>query len=657
MRLLHVIAFSAITLSPLTATAGLPDTYDYYPGSPLILGANFDPNHVTEAKTPCMKYTADSQPQGAVNTRFSELLTASTNGIRTALGIDSSMDAQFLTFKGSASFSYNESNYKHSEDVSFVLNAYTEYGTRNIISAEVLNEFKDLPSSPDEFVRTCGTRYVKIERRGASVSAIITIENVDSEFKQEFNTAASLAGEVGPITASFKSTLKIEMDKASTEGRLKVDVLSTGGEGFGELKDVIAKTTLKPGGYDAIVDALTTYIGKFNKDNAAPLAFTVADIPGLNVAQADLWPVQKEHAIEALVSEYREFSSHLAALKAITDDDDPRSQYIDQDQKEKLKNAIPIFETYIQQLAEIHSKCKASTTADLAPCTLPAPRPDPSILPKPLSAPFGSFRIFEAASSPPPGIYWSAAQSAGVFGQPDAASTSLLVRASRIKPSVGAIVGIGFAIPDPYFVDATIVYHIDSVIDSAGATVALDKEYGGFNSYRREDFSNFSTGATGVSSEKDSLHGPDGDAPFIAFDTEHSEPLNGAQTSDYIGIVTRVPNEFLGVQSYVTALAVEWLYNGVRGGNGKQIIRLRNLASSSKDYTVGSFSWQTKDTAQKETKQVIINYSYPGFVGNVSSKEAFCDKDKEIATVFQQCVPKICYDGTPASIISGCSGH
>lgn len=639
----------SILIAPATCFADLPSSYDYYPGSPLILGANFDPNHITDAKTPCLKYTTDSIPQGAVNTSFSESLITTSSDLRTALHIDASIDAQYLAFKGSASFSYDESRYTHSQNVSFVMRAYTEFGTRNIISAELLPDAKILLATPVEFVKTCGSQYVKIERRGASVAAIITLENVDSDFKRDFSTELAASGGIGAFSASFKSKLKTQMDLASTELRLKVDVVSTGGDGFGALSDVIAKTSLKPGNYDAIFGALSTYIAKFNKDNAAPIAFTVANIPGLDQALSDLWPLQKEKAIEALVTEYRAFTSYRLQLGAIANDADPRSALISVAEKQQLQAAIPSFDDYLQRLATVHAACKSASTADAAVCALPNSRPDPSIVPPPLSSPVGAFRIIEASREQWPGIYWPAAQSAGVFSQPDV-DTPLVVRVARISGTSVGVVGIGFVLPDPYFVDASIFYRLDSITTSTGSAAKISREYGPFAHFSREEFTNF---VSGRSAKHKSLDGPNGPSPVIAFDIERKDKSD-RESVDYATLATSIPYEYIEMLATVRTLALSTLEaNGGRTGEGIELFRVRNIAGLSQDYPIGHFAWTLSDTRDAQQKSIAITFSLPGFSKTDTSSVAVCDSN-HIATIENKCVPKVCPDGHAADFILGC---
>ena len=647
MRPITLLALLILTGVSTVATADLPDGYDYYPGSPLILGANFDPNHITVAKTPCLKYTVDSTPEGAVNTQLTEYLFTSSRGLRTALGIDASIDAQYLVFKGSASFSYNENSYNQVDSVSFVIRAYTEYGSRNLNSVEVDPDARKLLATPAQFVARCGSRYVKVERRGAIVAAIVTIENVESDFKRSFDAQVSASGGVGPISASFKSHLKTEMEIASKEGRLKVDIVATGGDGFGALKDVVAKTVVKPGNYDAIFAALGEYLGTFNKDNAAPIAFVVADIPGLNEAEADLWPTQKERRLEALVTAYRAYSSYSDQLRSIADNSDARSTLISSAKEASLAAAVPEFSSYLDRIAAAHRECKESTVVDLSVCALPLPRPDPGIIPPPITEPTGGFRILETSRSDWPGTYWPASQSNGVFSEPDADSTSLVVRAERITGSQIGPIGVGFAVTDPYFIDATIICHIDTISDSKGTPVKIDKDVGDLAHFERENFSTFAT--VGQHPQYLSLQGPNGLIPVIAF------YFSDLTAKDSFHLLLNIPLIYPNVelQACARAAATQALKVGSRDGAGYWFVRLRNAVGDARSYTVGPFSWTLSDGPSPQKKHLKLKYSLPGISKITDNLMSVCD-DSQILTVEDTCIPKVCPDGKEATFILGC---
>jgi hypothetical protein len=416
------------------------------------------------------------------------------------------------------------------------------------------------------------------------------------------------------------------------------------------LSDIIAKTSLKPGNYDAIFGALSTYIAKFNKDNAAPIAFTVANIPGLDQALSDLWPLQKEKAIEALVTEYRAFTSYRLQLGAIANDADPRSALISVAKKQQLQTAIPSFDDYLQRLSAVHAACKSASTADAAVCALPNARPDPNIVPPPLSSPVGAFRIIEASREQWPGIYWPAAQSAGVFSQPDV-DTPLAIRVARISGKSVGVVGIGFVFPDPYFVDASMFCRLDSITTSTGQTAKISKEYGPFAHFSREEFANF---VSGGSVKHQSLEGPSGPSPVIAFDIERRDKSDRAENQDYASLVISIPYEQIGVLATVHTLALSVLEaTGGRTGEGIELFRVRNIAGLSQDYLIGHFSWTLSDTRDAQQKSIAVTYSLPGFSNTDTSSFAVCDSN-HIATIENKCVPKVCPDGHAADFILGC---
>lgn len=629
----------ALVCTAAPAFAGLPAAYDFYPGSPLQLGANFDPNFVTVAKPPCLKFTVDTASQGAVNTQFKERLVTTASSLRSALGVDASLDIRYLTSRGNASFSYNEAKYFRRDSVSFVITAYTEYGTRNVIAVELLEDAKKaLQIGPQTFESLCGSRFVKLERRGASVSAVVTLESVDQQFKQDVATEAAGSGEFGAASASFKVKFQQQMERASQEGRLSVDVLSTGGAGFGALSDLIKQSAVKPGGYSAIIGALGNYIEKFTQENAAPLAYIPADIPGIELAKIDLWPVQREKMLSDLVSEYRLFSTYDSELRGIVNEGDPRSTLISTVKRKQLQGAAANFADYLIKLAAAHRSCLESTSTDLTPCSLPGGRPDPNMIPAPLYAPSASVRLVSISSDNYTGIYWPATQSRGVVSQPDAAATSLLDRARRVEGDQGLPVGLALVIQDPYFVDATASYRVAGLRKGDGSAISLKQEVASEVSITREQL---------AGDKFISLKGADGLLPSVLL---YHEPKPGRLPR----LELELPSLIIERQAVARGLAiVAFRQYGAVSGDLDEIVRVRNGGGLSNEFVVGRVSWRLEPTAEAKMKKISIAYLSPGISLKSEASMAVCNAD-EISTVAQKCVPKTCPDGRPSSMILGC---
>jgi hypothetical protein len=372
-----------------------PNSYSFYPTSVLSIGVGFSPNDLSRAKAPCIDGKPEALEAGALGTAFQANLVTNSAQLKQSMSIDTKVDASYLAFSGGGHFNFKDDSLFTSDSVTVVVTATTEFGRvgykkRPKISDDVKALLQDGPA----FAKTCGTRYVAIERRGASVSAILTISSVHTEDKQTIVADMHASGGWGPLSGKASTDFQQELTRAATSGRLNFQLVATGGPGFGPLGDVVASLTTNPQSLSAIEKALGDYIKQFTSENSVPIGFEVGSMSdfGWDPNSVDLWNLQKEKQLRAIVKNYRHIESLVESGRSIVEGNDPRTSLLNPKQLKAIIDALPMYESYMQTLAEAHKSCKEKT--DLKTCTIPSAQlPPEGTIPDFPAPPDTSYRV------------------------------------------------------------------------------------------------------------------------------------------------------------------------------------------------------------------------------------------------------------------------
>ena len=357
-----------------------PSFYQFHPSSIMSLGLGFSQNDVARAKRGCIQFDPSPLEPGALLTTFTSTLVTNSEQLKSALNVDSKVDASYLLFKGSASFNLQENSAVTSDSVTVVVSAYTEYGRLRMKNDKLTSDAAAIVSDPVQFEKVCGSRVVLVEHRGASVSAIITIIGVTSDSKSAISSKLSASGGWGPLSADASVAVQTEMAAASSQNRIAVQVMATGGNGFGSLGDLVKSLLGGPDALHSIQTALGNYMQQFNKDNSAPIGFDVGSMEAYGWKPTDaFWTQIKERKLRALVSFARDTVTKQAVAQAILNGSDARRlEFPTAASLKDLQDAIPTWSTYLDALQMTHAACKLDTSDQGTACD-----PPPMALPKP----------------------------------------------------------------------------------------------------------------------------------------------------------------------------------------------------------------------------------------------------------------------------------
>jgi len=385
----------------------------------------------------------------ALSTRARLFVAKSANEVRTALNLDQEIDAHVLVFSGNSHYTIDFSRAVSADSATLVFDFWTVYGRLGIKNWKLTQYAQSLTSDPKSFERLCGSRLVYMIERAASVAAIVTIHNIDEHTKVQLNMNIGGGVDVDLFSGNAKLGLTGALDTASRNGDLEIQVVSTGGAGFGALSDSMkAMVGNKDASdtYKAITDALASYVAKFANDNAAPIGFHVGPFPDYQAQFGDLWSQQKREKLLDLVDTYRQVTADISDAKGIGDGD-PRTDFLSPDQVSQTKIAVSKLLHYADLLALAHSNCLATSAGALQPCNLPPDRP---FLPGFL------YRIDRMPSSfalVVDGEVWRRARADEVLGDPGPGD---LLTHVRIRKPTAQSAYLTVAFDSPYISDVTI---------------------------------------------------------------------------------------------------------------------------------------------------------------------------------------------------------
>ncbi|WP_248447296.1 hypothetical protein [Sinorhizobium meliloti] len=353
--------------------SGDPTVYGYHDEMALGLSFGFDPKDVTQYKRRCIAATHVEIDPGAVSTTVTVDYVKSRDQLNFSMKLESKADAAYLAAKGSARFAIDTSLAFKDNSLTVVMTAASDYGRWGLGSdAALTSEATALLADGRAFAATCGTRFVAAERRGASVSAIITIRSVSSDFKASFESEMSAGGGWGPLSASAKQKFSAAFRYANEQSRVDVQVFSTGGEGLPTIKSGIENISFdEKDPIGAISKSLAGFLAGFTEENASPTKYYIGSMKlfGWDPDSIDPWTDAKERSLRAIVAKYREIAVDVDLLASLHDGSSKLLKIFDKPFVERLLQSEADVKRYLDALAESHKKCKEDK--DSLACEMP----------------------------------------------------------------------------------------------------------------------------------------------------------------------------------------------------------------------------------------------------------------------------------------------
>lgn len=358
---------------------GDPVEYAYNDKTSLALGRGFDPSDVSaKPKAACINWTSEPLNPGPPSTDFNLVYVNTYEEMNFVLGVDSKVDASYLGASAGSHAKLDTSFLTKKNTITVVLTASTNFGRWGLKAGAVLADPAKAWLSQDSktFQDRCGSRYVSIEDRGSSVSALITLNSVSNDFKLAFDSEMSggLAG--GPLTGKASIMFHAEAKSAASQDRLQVQVFATGGTGLAGLADTV-KTSMKSNtGIEQATQALSSFLGQFHADNAAAVYYRVSSMEdfGWDPNGIEPWTDLKERKLRVLAQEYRRTAHDLDVSNGIVNGSHPLALVMDKTTVDYIKQDILRGQSYLDSLAENHRTCKLNLSSEDPSCDLPSNR-------------------------------------------------------------------------------------------------------------------------------------------------------------------------------------------------------------------------------------------------------------------------------------------
>ena len=118
-------------------------------------GLGFAPNDVAAPKVRCISSEAGPLEPGALGTSFSTVSVTNSEQLRSAVGLDSKVDASYLVFSGGSQFNLKHESQFEAQSSTVVVTAQTEFGRIALKPPIALTaEAKQLLAEPQKFART-----------------------------------------------------------------------------------------------------------------------------------------------------------------------------------------------------------------------------------------------------------------------------------------------------------------------------------------------------------------------------------------------------------------------------------------------------------------------------------------------------------------------
>ena len=342
----------------LSTTSGNPPMaksfYFYHPRTGMTLGGGYLPTDLLGAKRVGIEFKPVPTEPGALETGFSSTIVTNSLQMKQALSFDMSVEANGFGMSAAGSFDYNSNSRYASNSITMVLKIYTNFANMKMDDAHLTKDAQSLIDSKqmDEFVQTYGSRYVVMEARGAMVAVILRVSDVSDDTNSTVKTSLSASGGWGPISGKARAAFEKEVENASQQGRLDIEVYSFGGQGLGDLSNLVKSQAAKADAFSNIEVALSDYVKSFNVGNPGPVGFYTASMSdfGLDLAMEDLWNENKERKLLELVALNDETKTKIDTINALLEHRDPRSRILTANDVADLKVALPICKNFLDQL-------------------------------------------------------------------------------------------------------------------------------------------------------------------------------------------------------------------------------------------------------------------------------------------------------------------
>ncbi len=250
------------------------ENYQYHPVSPMKLGWGFSLLNPTEAIPSCLDLTQGAdRPDAGSSPQLSSSLVTSQEDMYRKLNIDANLSAHYMFANVSANFSMEQEVSFHSDDTTWMMKAYANFGKRSLkLPVTLTADAKALAALPNKskFYDRCGEEYAIQEERASQIVAIFTAHHLDKSLKQKIETSVSGGYSMGAGGVDLSASYRDALNQASKASTVNLTVYAFGGKGV----TALASLVVTGDNLDSVRQKLSDYVGTLTYDNSIPISFT-----------------------------------------------------------------------------------------------------------------------------------------------------------------------------------------------------------------------------------------------------------------------------------------------------------------------------------------------------------------------------------------------
>lgn len=363
------------------AAEDLPNSYAYVPGDQgreisMVLmraGKGFYPSQLS--KTPaqdCVSGKEVERQDGWDQVKLSTQLVSDISSLLEAQDVSVEAHVQSPVVTAKASYAAQRNRVSSRRNVSIIVKATQlgparEYRDTGLTAAasQILSQ-----RGVDAVVGECGSRFVKVERRGMSLSAIVTIVEASDELRESMQTEVSGRYGAAFLTASARAAFNKEVKTAQASARYEVEVQARGGPGLQALRELVVAAIRDKPSIDEVGKALGEYLAGADKANAVIVGAEVADIPLLGALARDPWTHSKGVRLGKLVEIYLELYDRSVVASRIAAGADARYSQLKAEELANWSRTATILNAAAVKILAVHRACMATTDPKLLACDL-----------------------------------------------------------------------------------------------------------------------------------------------------------------------------------------------------------------------------------------------------------------------------------------------
>lgn len=298
-------------------SCGIAQIYHYHPNSPALIGGNFDPTFPGRAYPECLVRSHEraesllpgQKPGSAAETKFFIRSVSSRQELYRMLNVSLSLSGSYGFFSGDYSGSLEQENTFLSEEFTWVIYGYTNFGRFSINEQRLKDEIRELADDPVAFRIRCGTEYIQIGVRAVQAAAIFTIKNLEESERRILEQTLSASYGGAGLSIGGDAQYREFVQTASKFGQIEVNLHAIGGPGVSALSPII--TNVK--NPSVVLDTLRSYFENLTLEQSAFVSFNAGSLQSL-IGRQSVETILYNRMMAEAFAEYEKLSAERARL-------------------------------------------------------------------------------------------------------------------------------------------------------------------------------------------------------------------------------------------------------------------------------------------------------------------------------------------------------